>query len=117
MLNVLAEEGANSVLEVGIGSGNAIPLLAGAGLDVAGLEIDDELVRASRERMSDLGLDPEAVVWEGAAQHARARATRGMAFAGRPCRSSIAGMRKPSAPSGPGVANSTRSRPLASFRT
>ena len=63
MLNVLAEEGAQTVLEVGIGSGNAIPLLAGAGLDVAGLEIDDELVRASRERMSDLGLDPDAVVW------------------------------------------------------
>jgi len=63
ILNALAEEGAQSVLEVGIGSGNAIPLLAGAGLDVAGLEIDDELVRASRERMSDLGLDPDAVVW------------------------------------------------------
>ena len=44
MLNVLAEEGARTVLEVGMGNGNAIPLLAGAGHELAGLEIQDALV-------------------------------------------------------------------------
>ena len=63
MLNVLAEEGARSVLEVGIGHGNAIPILAGAGLGVAGLEINDELVAKSRGRMAEVGLDPAAVSW------------------------------------------------------
>ncbi len=63
MLNVLAEEGADSILEVGIGHGNAIPLLTGAGHRVWGLEINDELVEKSRGRMTDLGLDPATVVW------------------------------------------------------
>lgn len=63
MLNVLTEEGAGSVLEVGIGHGNAIPLLAEAGLEVSGVEIDDTLVAKSRDRMVAEGLDPERVVW------------------------------------------------------
>lgn len=63
MLNVLAEEGSQSVLEVGIGHGNAVPILAGSGLRVAGLEINDELVAKSKGRMSEVGLNPEDVAW------------------------------------------------------
>ena len=63
MLNVLAEEGAERVLEVGIGHGFAIPVLAGAGLQVAGLEINDLLVEKSRSRMTELGLDAQSVWW------------------------------------------------------
>lgn len=63
MLNVLAEEGSRSVLEVGMGNGNAIPLLAAAGHELAGLEIQDALVETCRGRMSEFGQDPDAVVW------------------------------------------------------
>lgn len=63
MLNVLAEEGAQSVLEVGVGTGNAIPLLAGAGLAIAGMEINDELLSRNRELMSEFGQEPAAIVW------------------------------------------------------
>lgn len=63
MLNVLAEENAEHILEVGIGHGNAIPVLAGAGHSVSGFDIDDALVEKSRSRMTELGLDPGAVSW------------------------------------------------------
>jgi len=63
MLNVLAEEGARTVLEVGMGGGKAIPLLAGAGHELAGLEIDDANVAACRTKMAEFGQDPDAVVW------------------------------------------------------
>jgi 2-polyprenyl-3-methyl-5-hydroxy-6-metoxy-1,4-benzoquinol methylase len=63
VLNVLQEQGATRVLEVGIGHGNAIPVLAGAGLAVSGLEIKDELVSASRQRLAEHDQPPEAVVW------------------------------------------------------
>lgn len=63
VLNVLQENGLTRVLEVGIGHGNAIPVLAGAGLEVTGLEIRDDLVAASRARMVEHGRPAEAVIW------------------------------------------------------
>ena len=63
VLTVLAEEGARSLLEVGVGHGNAIPVFAGAGLDMAGMEIDDTLVAKSRDRAAQFGLDPAAIAW------------------------------------------------------
>lgn len=63
VLNVLAETGAQRVLEVGIGHGNAIPVLAGAGLELTGLEIRDDLVATSRERIAEYGRPADAVVW------------------------------------------------------
>jgi 2-polyprenyl-3-methyl-5-hydroxy-6-metoxy-1,4-benzoquinol methylase len=63
VLNVLQESGARRILEVGIGHGNAIPVLAEAGLEVSGLELKDELVEASRARIVDHGRPAESVVW------------------------------------------------------
>lgn len=63
VLNVLQEQGAQRLLEVGIGHGNAIPVLAGAGLEVSGLEIKDEFVQVSRARLVEHGGPAEAVVW------------------------------------------------------
>ena len=63
VLNVLQERQARTVLEVGIGQGNAIPVLAGAGLEVSGLEIKDDLVAASRARIVEHGRPADAVVW------------------------------------------------------
>lgn len=80
MLNVLLEEGAHRVLEVGIGHGNAIPLLAGAGLEVTGLEIDDALVEKSRGRIVEAGRATTDVHWgdiEDAASFTPLRAKAG----------------------------------------
>jgi SAM-dependent methyltransferase len=63
VLNVLQEQGARRLLEVGIGHGNAIPVLADVGIDVSGLEIRDDLVAVSRERMTEAGRPGDAVVW------------------------------------------------------
>jgi 2-polyprenyl-3-methyl-5-hydroxy-6-metoxy-1,4-benzoquinol methylase len=63
VLNVLQEQGARRLLEVGIGHGNAIPVLAEAGLEVSGLEIKDELVEASRALLVECGRPAEAVAW------------------------------------------------------
>ena len=62
ILPVLAESGAKRVLEVGIGHGSAIPILAGAGLEVTGLEIAADRVEQSRTQMAEYGLNPDAVV-------------------------------------------------------
>ena len=63
VLNVLQERRARRILEVGIGNGNAIPVLAAAGLEVSGLEIKDDLVTASRQRLAEQGRPAESVVW------------------------------------------------------
>ena len=63
ILPALADLGATRVLEVGIGDGNAIPLLAGAGYDLAGFDIDPARVERSRERIREYGLPGEAVTW------------------------------------------------------
>lgn len=63
VLNVLQERGARRLLEVGIGHGNAIPVLAEAGIEMSGLEIDEDLVTVSRARMREFGRPEDAVVW------------------------------------------------------
>lgn len=63
VLNVLQERGARRLLEVGIGHGNAIPVLAEAGIEMSGLEIDDDLVAVSRARIREVGRPEEAVSW------------------------------------------------------
>jgi len=63
VLNVLAEEQARTLVEIGIGQGSAIPIFAGAGLEMSGLDIDDALVAKSRQAMADCGLNPDTVVW------------------------------------------------------
>lgn len=63
VLNMVQGNGACRMLEVGIGHGNAIPVLTGAGIEVSGLEINDDLVTASRVRMVEHGRPKDAVVW------------------------------------------------------
>lgn len=62
ILPALAESGAQRVLEVGIGHGGAIPILAGAGLEVSGLDIDAGMVEQSRTQMLEYELSPDAVI-------------------------------------------------------
>jgi SAM-dependent methyltransferase len=63
ILPALADLGATRVLEVGIGDGNAVPLLVGAGLDLTGFDIDPVRVERSRERLVEYGLSGDAASW------------------------------------------------------
>ncbi|MBI1349993.1 MAG: methyltransferase domain-containing protein [Actinomycetales bacterium] len=63
VLNVLQEHGARRLLEVGVGQGNAIPVLASAGIEMSGMDIKDELVAVSRERIQEYGRPADAVCW------------------------------------------------------
>lgn len=63
VLNVLLEENAQRVLEVGIGHGNAIPLFAGAGFELSGMDIKQEFVEQSKSVMTEWNQNPERVFW------------------------------------------------------
>lgn len=63
VLNVLHDQGASRLLEVGIGHGFAIQFFHGAGLDIWGVEINEELVAKSRATMERWGLNADQVVW------------------------------------------------------
>jgi len=63
ILNLLHDQGATSLLEVGIGHGNAIQFFHAAGLDMWGVEIDQELVAKSKATMERWGLPADHVVW------------------------------------------------------
>jgi len=63
LLNVLHEHGASSLLEVGIGHGNAIQFFHAAGLQMWGVEINEDLVAKSKATMERWGLPTDRVVW------------------------------------------------------
>jgi len=61
--NALLDAGAERIIEVGVGQGNALPLLAGLGLEVSGIDSSSEAVDASKERLAGLGQDPSRITW------------------------------------------------------
>lgn len=63
ILNVLHERGADNMLEVGIGHGNAIPIFEAAGVQVSGFDINPELVAKSQSAMNNWGLPDDRVTW------------------------------------------------------
>lgn len=60
--NALIDAQATCILEVGVGGGNALPLLVGLGLKVSAIDTDDEAVEVSRQRLSALGQDAGRVI-------------------------------------------------------
>jgi 2-polyprenyl-3-methyl-5-hydroxy-6-metoxy-1,4-benzoquinol methylase len=63
VLNVLHERKANRLLEVGVGSGLAIPVFSGAGMDFFGIDNKPEMVAKSKMEMQKCGLSGDHVVW------------------------------------------------------
>jgi 2-polyprenyl-3-methyl-5-hydroxy-6-metoxy-1,4-benzoquinol methylase len=63
MLNSFAEKDVQSIVEVGSGHGNAIPVFVAAGLRVAGFDNNSELVNSSKAKAKEFGLDPNNVVF------------------------------------------------------
>jgi len=62
-LNVLHERKANRLLEVGVGSGLAIPVFSGAGMEFFGFDNNPEMVAKSKMEMQKYGLPDDHVVW------------------------------------------------------
>lgn len=62
-VNVLHERKARTLVEIGVGSGNAISIFADSDLDFYGIDNKEEMVDKSRKRMQDLGLPADNISW------------------------------------------------------
>jgi len=63
VLNALHDQGANSLIEIGVGGGRAIPIFTAAGLDMYGVDIDPSMVETSALAMVNSGLPAERASW------------------------------------------------------
>jgi 2-polyprenyl-3-methyl-5-hydroxy-6-metoxy-1,4-benzoquinol methylase len=62
VLNALAEADAETVLEVGMGHGNAVALLSADERDLWGIEKDPQRIDESRAMLTAAGLEPDRVI-------------------------------------------------------
>lgn len=62
MLNSFISDGAGTLVEVGVGHGNAIPVFTAADLAVSGFDNNAELVAKSKEVATQFGQDPSQIL-------------------------------------------------------
>ena len=63
LLNSFIENDVERVVEVGVGEGTPLATLARAGMQVSGFDISEAMVAKSRERMTEIGQDPDRIIW------------------------------------------------------
>lgn len=63
VLNVLHEEDARRMIEIGVGLGKALPIFTAAGIDMYGVDNNPEMVASSTAAMESLGLPGSRVTW------------------------------------------------------
>lgn len=63
VLNALHDQGASTLVEVGVGQGRAIPIYTAAGIDLYGIDNNPDMVEASAAVMSDAGLPADRISW------------------------------------------------------
>ena len=63
VLNVLHDRGAETLIEIGVGGGRAIPIFTAAGLDMYGVDNDPVMVETSAQAMASAGLPSERASW------------------------------------------------------
>jgi 2-polyprenyl-3-methyl-5-hydroxy-6-metoxy-1,4-benzoquinol methylase len=63
LVNRLAQSGAKSVYEVGVGEGTPLVTLAKMGFEVAGCDISESMVETAKDHFSRAGLSPERIQW------------------------------------------------------
>lgn len=63
LLNSFIDNDVKRVVEVGVGEGTPLAALARAGMDVAGFDISEAMVAKSKERMTEIGQDPDRIIW------------------------------------------------------
>lgn len=62
LLNSFVDNEVKRVVEVGVGEGTPLATLAAAGMEVAGFDISSAMVERSRQRMTEIGLDPSVII-------------------------------------------------------
>lgn len=63
LLNSFAARNVKRVVEVGVGEGTPLATIAQAGVDVWGFDLSERMVERSKERMREIGLDPDHILW------------------------------------------------------
>lgn len=63
VLNVLHDEDARTLVEVGVGQGRAIGIYSAAGIDIYGFDNNPEMVDASAAVMAEAGLPADRISW------------------------------------------------------
>lgn len=63
ILNVLHDNGAQRMVEIGVGQGRAIPIFTEAGIEVFGVDIDPVMVENSAAVLNELGLPADRASW------------------------------------------------------
>ena len=63
VLNVLHEQGARRMVEIGVGQGRAIPIYTAAGVDLYGVDNNPEMVDVSAKVVADMGLPADRISW------------------------------------------------------
>jgi 2-polyprenyl-3-methyl-5-hydroxy-6-metoxy-1,4-benzoquinol methylase len=63
VLNVLHEQGARRMVEIGVGQGRAIPIYTAAGIDIYGVDNNPEMVQISSSVMEQSGLPVDRISW------------------------------------------------------
>ncbi len=61
LLNAFITKGIKRVVEVGVGEGTPLATLAKAGIDVWGFDISEEMVKKSKLRMEENGMNPDHI--------------------------------------------------------
>lgn len=63
LLNSFVAKNVKRVIEVGVGEGTPLATLGKAGIDVWGFDISSAMVKKSKQRMQDNGMDPAHIFW------------------------------------------------------
>ena len=63
VLNVLHDEGAQRMVEIGVGQGRAIPIFEAAGIAMHGVDNDPAMVEMSAGVMAQAGLPADRICW------------------------------------------------------
>jgi 2-polyprenyl-3-methyl-5-hydroxy-6-metoxy-1,4-benzoquinol methylase len=63
LLNSFVNNGIKKVVEVGVGEGTPLVTLAKAGIEVAGFDISEEMVKKSKKFLEKNGLPSQKIIW------------------------------------------------------
>lgn len=63
LINAFVEHNVQRVIEVGVGEGTPLATLANAGMEVAGFDISPAMVERSKERVLEIGQNPQNIIW------------------------------------------------------
>ncbi len=63
LLNSFVNKKIGRIIEVGVGEGTPLVTLARAGINVCGFDISEEMVKKSKQRLIENGLDPDKIFW------------------------------------------------------